>query len=241
MSQDVFRVNPALQREWQAAMGEMLSIAKASDPESVHKLITYSARRFVKNIAEVTPPGHQGVTGTAAKKAGQQTILGDLLKLAIPTTHTGSRRQAAEVLASAEKLMTAHAAAFVGGRKRGRSRAEKLFVSQATFNRVLAVLQARVGWLAAGMNAAAARLGIRLPGWIARHGAKYGSIEVHPNKYGLRVRIIQNVPFADDVQGYPRRWNAALNKEISALQNQVTAIWAKKTARAKARLKRSGR
>lgn len=236
MDQQGFKVNPELQRTWQAAMGEMLSIASPKDQEGVHRLITLSARRFTKNIVEITPPAHEGVSGTAAKQAGQEAILRDLLKIAIPTVHSGSRRQAREVLASAEELLAAHGAQRVGGTVDGRRSRDKLFTSWSEFNKVLRVLQSRVGWLAAAMNTAADRLGIALPAWIKRHGTKYGHIEVHPNKYGLRVRIIQNVPFADDVKGYPRRWNFALTKEISSLQNQVKAIWERKTARAKARL-----
>ena len=236
MDQQVFKVNPALQRDWQAAMAQLASIANKEDPQSVHRLITFSARRFVKNIVDITPPSHDSVTGTAAKKAGQEAILRDLLKVAIPTVHTGSRREAREILASAEELLAAHASRRVRGGIDARRRGEKIFLPWSEFNKALRVLQNRVGWLAAAMNTAADRLGITLPAWIKRHGTKYGHIEIHPNKYGLRVRIIQNVPFADDVQGYSRRWNSALNKEINALQNQVKAIWARKSARAKARL-----
>ena len=232
-----FRLNPALQAQWRAAIGELASIAKKDDPESIQKLVTLSARRFVRNVADITPPA-TGKADSIAKKRGEAAILRDLLKIAIPTTVAGPSHAAREVLASAEDLLTAHATALSAGTVDRRKVHDKLFVSPTTFNRVLALLQKRVGWLAAGLNAAAARLGASLPAWIKRHGNRFGRIEVHPSRHGLRIRIIQNVPFADDVKNYARHWNFALQKEIASLTRQARAIFERKAGRAKARLRR---
>lgn len=219
-------------------------MAKKEDPESIQKLVTLSARRFVKNVADVTPPAI-GKADSLAKKRGEAAVLRDLIKIALPVTVAGnaqSARAARETLATAEQIITAHAGARVGGagrvdrRQRQNRGREELLTSRAEFNRALKILQSRVGWLAAGLNAAAARLGAPLPAWIKRHGSKFGRIQIRASKFGLAVRIVQDVPFADDVQGYPRRWDFALQKEIKSLVNQAKAIFAKKAARAKARL-----
>jgi hypothetical protein len=233
-----FRLNPEFTKRWQAAIHELAAVAKKESPENIHKLVTLSARRFVKNVANITPPA-TGLADSSAKKRGEAAILVDLLKLAIPATVAGSARAAREALTTAEELMAAHERARRGaaGRVNPRNRKEKLFVSQSTFNRVLTALQARVGWLAAGLNAAAERLGFHLPAWIRRHGQRFGAIEVAATASSIRVRVVQNVPYADDVRGYARRWDFALLKEIHALEAQVKAIHQRATHRARGHLK----
>ena len=142
------------------------------------------------------------------------------------------------MLTSAEDLLGSHERARRGaaGRVNPRNRKEKLPVSNAVFNRVLSLLQKHVGWLAAGLNAAATKLGFSLPAWIKRHGNKFGSISVKASANGIRIRIIQNVPYADDVKGYTRRWNFALEKEYKAIYAQAKIIWDKQEAKIRAKL-----
>ncbi len=232
-----FKLNPRFQQQWREAISELAAIGKKSDPESVQKLVTLSARRFVKNVADITPPA-RGTADSSAKRAGENAIVSDLLKIALPVGGV-SRSAARDTLASAEELLAAHARAIgkADGRVNPRSRKEKLLVLQSDFRRVLTDLQKRVGWLAAGLNAAATRLGASLPAWIKRHGAKYGVIEVQESAHGIRIRIGQNVPYADNARGYARQWNFALQKEITALLNQVKAIHASNGKRARAKLK----
>jgi len=237
MSTRVFKLNPNVRAQWRAAMDELRAITKKDDPESVHKLVTDSAKRFVKNVAAVTPPA-SGALNSQAKAAGEQAILTDLLKLAVPVTITGSRKAASEVLAGAQDLLALHERARSGaqGRVNPRNRREKLFMENGTFNRVVAQLQKKVGWLAAGLNAAATKLGFSLPAWIKRHGAAFGSIEVQASDHGIRIRIIQNVPYADHVHDYERHWDFALLKEVTSLRGMVKAIYERKHAKARKHL-----
>jgi hypothetical protein len=238
MPTNAFKLNPALQEQWKSALSELASIRKASSPESVQNLVLQSARRFVKNVADITPPA-SGKADGAAKKAGENAIISDLLKLALPTQAPEvSRAQAREIFTSATEFVEVHARAFTKGDVNPRNRREKLLVERRDFDRIARQLMSRVGWLAAGLNAAAARLGFSLPAWIKRHGAKYGKIEVLATSAGLRVRILQDVPFVDGVRGYARKWNFALNKEITSIRKQTQAIFARKAARARARLAR---
>src|SRR5436190_16007088 len=146
-----FRLNPEFTKRWQAAIHELAAVAKKESPENIHKLVTLSARRFVKNVANITPPA-TGLADSSAKKRGEAAILGDLLKIALPVTVAGSAgelRSAREILSNAEELLAAHDhAARQAGRIDRRNGREKLLVSQTVFNRVLAMIQRRVGWLA---------------------------------------------------------------------------------------------
>lgn len=233
-----FKLDPNALAKWRVALADLAALTKKNNPEGIQNLAMLSGRRFVKNVASVTPPASGSLAGTAKKK-GEDAILGDLLKIALPAQAIGSRRGAREVLASATELLEAHARARIrsSGRVNPRNRKEKLLVALADFNRVLKQLQGLVGWLAAGLNAAASKLGTSLPAWIKRHGNRFGRIAIKLSKAGIRIRIVQNVPFADHVKGYERHWNFALNKEITTLQNQVKAIHARNAARAAARLR----
>jgi len=236
-----FRLNPQFTKKWEAAIHELARVANKTSPENVHKLVTLSAWRFVKNVANITPPA-TGVADSTAKKRGEQAILTDLLKIALPVTIAGSAaegRLARDVLSNAEELLAVHERARRGaeGRVNPRNRKEKLLVSQTVFNRTLGLLQKRVGWLAAGLNAAADRLGFHLPAWIRRHGQRFGAIEVIATAHSIRIKIVQNVPYADNVRGYARRWDFALLKEIHALESQAKAIHEKATHRARSHLR----
>lgn len=238
MAKSGFRLNPELQKKWAAAMNDLRSISKKDDPASIQKLALQSGKRFIKNVASVTPPA-TGELSADAKKRGEEAILADLLKIALPVTAVGTSKAVKAALATADDLAAAHdrARANAAGRVNPRGRKEKIVVSMTTFNQVLRTLQSRVGWLAAGLNAAAERLGFSLPAWIKRHGQKFGRIMVRITNVGIFIRVTQNVPFADDVAGYPRRWNFALEKEITALQKQVKVIFDKKAAKAKEKLR----
>lgn len=232
-----FKLDRFSQNQWRLAIQELSVVMKKNNPEGVQNLVKLSARRFVKRIADLTPPA-QGKADSSAKKRGESAILADLLKIAIPTVAVGPSRAAKETLANATSLLAAHARARKAsrGRVNPRNRKEHLFVSQTIFNQTLRLLQHRVGWLAAGLNAAAEKLGARLPAWIKRHGQKYGAISVSTSKHGIRIRIVQNVPFADDVKLYPARWNDALYTEYRSIEIQAKIILEKAFYRAKARL-----
>lgn len=226
-----FKLNDKTMGEFRAAFRNLAAVTGKTDPDSLQKLALLSARRFVKNVASVTPPA-SGSLDSTAKKQGEETILSDLFRIALPVQAVGSTRAAKEVLTSAAELLAAHQRAKDGntGRVNPRNRKEKLLVAQTDFNRVVKELQGRVGWLAAGLNAAAAKLGFSLPAWIKRHGEKFGKIEIHQSVDAIKIRITQNVPYEDKVKNSRRHWDFALTKEVNALVNQAKAI-VKKRAR----------
>ncbi len=235
-----FRSDPAARSSLRHALNELAKLTDKDDSEGMQQLVRQSARRFVKNVAAITPPA-TGTLDHAAKRRGEAAILGDLLKLAIPVSgELVSRRGARAILASAEQLLAANIASrrgTPGGRVNPRNR-RKLLISQRDFTRVAKRLQGNVGMLAAGLNAAAEALGFRLPAWIARHGARYGSISVTASEASIRIRIVQAVPFADDVAGYRARWEAAYARELRTVQQMMEVLWGKAFQRSRKHLRR---
>lgn len=140
-------------------------------------------------------------------------------------------------------------AAFHGSRRRGDGRVMHLnreattglrrrdlrgldvgIVTKADYNRFKRFMKTYVGFLAAGLNVAAAKLGSSLPQWIKRHGTPFGSISIKATVSGITIRILQNVPFVDAVRGDAAKWNWALAKEAKGLVSQASVI-AKRGAR----------
>lgn len=119
-----------------------------------------------------------------------------------------------------------------GLRKRDLKGLDTGLVTRADFLWFLKLLQSQVGFLAAGLNAAAAKLGASMPAWIKRHGNRFGSVSVEVGVARIRIRVVQDVPFVDNVRGYARRWNWALNKEVKTLVAQARVIVRKRAAKA---------
>lgn len=232
-----WKPNAAALPAFSAALGEYAALTKKDNPEGIAVLMRQSAARVVKNIVDITPPA-SSKADASAKKRGESAIVADLLKLAQPVQATGiTRAQKRELFISADALLQKHqTAAKQLGRvsRRGGRRAE---VDAADFARVAAILGKRVGWLAAGLNAAAAQLGVKLPAWITRHGTKYGIIKIEFSSSRFTIRIGQNVPYANEAKGYGRKFDFAFQREVSTLKKMVGAMRDKAGNRARQKFK----
>jgi hypothetical protein len=78
-----------------------------------------------------------------------------------------------------------------------------------------------VGWLAAGWNEAAKKLGVRLPAWVARHGSGRGSIGITSSGSRFRITISNEVGFVGNVKGFSRRIQSAINLQANAMKRQA--------------------
>jgi hypothetical protein len=90
----------------------------------------------------------------------------------------------------------------------------------------------RVGYLAAGWNASASKLGAKLPAWITRQGHGNGQCLVEQTGTGIRIRMENMVGFATKVRGLPRRIQWALDTQANAMERAVTNIIRKNARRA---------
>ncbi len=245
-----WKPNPQALKNFHAAFGEYARAMKKDNPDGIPKLMQKAARVFVREMADVTPPAQiraknpdikddKGLTGadSTAKKRGENAIVSDLLKLAQPVDGI-TRSQARGVLSEAQDLLDAHARAVNGvGRVNPRNRKQKLQVLSADFTRISAMLGKRVGFLAAGLNAAASKLGFSLPAWISRHGTKFGIIQIEFTASRFFIRIGQNVPYASNVKGYGRAFNYAFAAIAKSLQREIHGRAGRLAEKAKAHIK----
>ena len=72
-------------------------------------------------------------------------------------------------------------------------------------------LLARVGELAAGWNAGAEKLGVKLPAWVARHGSKRSSAAVINTFTRFRIILTNAVKYVTNVESYDRRIQSAIH------------------------------
>lgn len=104
---------------------------------------------------------------------------------------------------------------FRGGRgKVNRNRVTLIVTNARELQSYVKKMQGRVGLLASGWVTAAARLGVRLPNWISRHGAGSGAIGVEFGPDRLLLVISNKVKYgamndlqrrADYIASYRRR------------------------------------
>jgi hypothetical protein len=163
-----------------------------------------AAGQVVKRVVSVTPPA-KGKADIAAKKAGELTIDNDIAKLMV-----GAAKRVKRELQNPASLHT-KARDSRTGRVNPRSRKVKAAVEKAALNELRRKLKLAVGTLAAGWNAAAQELGVKLPAWIARHGTKHGIIKVQVSKTGIRIYLANTVGFVDNIPDLERRLQWAVN------------------------------
>jgi hypothetical protein len=67
-----------------------------------------------------------------------------------------------------------------------------VITSDSELKKYIKINQARVGLLASGFNAAARRLGVKLPAWITRHGTAAGAVSVSSKFLSHSITIANN-------------------------------------------------
>jgi len=188
-----------------------------------------AARGVVKRVVAITPPAQGRVAGTkkdpdsAAIRVGEKAVRSDLKKLFIPILLKGKRPDQWPDLAALHDANRNH-------QGRVRDNCQRYHVDQAKLAALIKVLTARVGFLAAGWNASAQKLGVNLPAWIRRHGTGSGSAEIVISNRGISITLRNKVKYADNVDGYNRHVQAAVNYQTAATERRVKFM-AEKAAR----------
>jgi hypothetical protein len=188
----------------------------AHSRKSSKQVLRGQAKLFVRDIMKVTPPNKDW---SWRPKVGAAMVKDDMRRA---------------VIASRSKKQTYPAAATIHKRMRNRKgrvpksmRPERATGVGAHLKRMLA----RVGLLASGWNAAAAKYGFKPPQWIARHGSRRGNAVEIDRKLGLRIRIENAVRFASEVTGMQRRTQWALNNRARQMEKQLEDRAIKQAAR----------
>lgn len=181
-----------------------------------------AAKGFVKDIVGITPPASKGVAGIAAKRAGEAAVERDIASIAIPVD--GVPR------AGKGDIFAWHKSKWQNGRIR--SNGEQLAVNRADYNAMVRTLKALVGFLAAGWNAAADKLGVKLPAWVKRHGSKFGEHRITETPTKVSIELSNVVGFVGDVKAYDRRVQMAVNYQAKKMQRQCDALLKKRLRKA---------
>ena len=197
------------------------------------QMVREAAKSFVVTMLEITPPASKGKTGSKAKAQGQQTIVSDLAKIMV-AVRKKSEMDTRATTASPEELHRRFRDARTG-RVNRRALAHPYKVKSTELNALKAKLWARVGWLAAGWNKAAGKLGLsgrQWPSWIARHGSGKGFCNITQSSGRFRIEVANTVPYAVNVKDLDRRIEAAIKYTEFALLRQVEPMLKKALAKA---------
>lgn len=90
----------------------------------------------------------------------------------------------------------------------------------------------RVGELAAGWNAGAQKLGVKLPAWVARHGSKRSSAAVLNTFRVFRIILTNAVKYVTSVDAYDRRIQSAINIQGKKMQRRAEFLLSRALNRA---------
>jgi hypothetical protein len=173
--------------------------------KSRRELAEEAARGFVKEVVAITPPASKGKRGNAAKKAGEGAIIADLARVMVAAT----RRKGVTLGDPAEihkRLRDPHT-----GRINPRNLKQPYPVDATALRAFKRELLKRVGELAAGWNAGAQKLGVKLPAWVARHGSRRSSAAVLNTFRVFRIILTNAVKYVTNVESYDRRIQSAIH------------------------------
>jgi hypothetical protein len=98
---------------------------------------------------------------------------------------------------------------------------DKMVISAAAKAQLLKHLFAHVGILASGWNAAAEKLGVKLPAWVRRHGTRFGSAELEVTATRFRAVLSNEAEFIGNVRGYEERIARAFNYQAAKMDRQA--------------------
>ena len=194
--------------------------------KSRKELVEQAAKGFVKTVTTVTPPASKDATGSTAKKQGEAAITNDLAKVmkAVRAKRNVQLQSAQDIYKRFRDTRT--------GRINPRNLQKPYPVSSTGYNALRKTLLARVGWLASGWNAAAQKLGVRLPAWIARHGTGAGIILVTSDGRRFRIEISNAVKFVGNVKDLDRRIQKSVDYQANAMQRQADFLMRKAVKKA---------
>ena len=170
------------------------------------EVLKEQARLFVKDVILVTPPNKNFKEN---RRGGETAIRNDIKK----------------ILKQAKKGDSDAASIHAKFRDRTTGRVNKRNLKNkyraANLAAYIKKELEKVGILASGWNAAAAKLGAKIPDWISRHGSGRGGIKFTFSFSECRITITNAVKFASGVKDLTRRVQRTLDKRAGAMNRQV--------------------
>lgn len=213
--------------KFKEAFAKFQSTSKRTIAQNLQK----QAGLFVQELAILTPPGDYK-SKSWRKKAGEQAVKSDILKVIKPAKRISKKLQSQSDLASALLDATGFAnPALVHKqyrRKRGRvqtrlkkgGRDERFKVQPEILKAYILSVQQRVGYMAAGWLKAAQFLGKSLPSWITRHSAP-GNGTVNIGDEDVEVVLTNAAVYPESRGLMDRRIETALKRRYWAMVKQA--------------------
>jgi hypothetical protein len=183
--------------------------------KSRRELTEQAARGFVKEVVTFSPPGGGGRKGTAAKKAGELAITNDLARVMI------AARAAKNVILQDPRAIHDRLRDLRTGRINPRNLKKPYPVDAGALRSLRNELLTRVGKLAAGWNAGAEKLGVKLPAWVTRHGPRRGTVGITASFRLFRITVTNAVKYVVNVADYDRRIQSAVTIQASKMRRQA--------------------
>ncbi len=204
----------------------VLALAQTTERET-GVVLKEAAKGFVKLVQGWTPPGSPKNQGPSARKLGEAAIQADLARVFLPL---------AKGKPEPVNLASVHKAARSPqtGRVRKVKAGKRTLVRASELKAYTREVIKRVGWLAAGWNAAATKLGVRVPAWISRHGTSGGQIQLKLNGWNQSITITNGVDYAGSVKGLAYNVGRALDRQRDLMRRK--AEWLVGRAKQKARM-----
>ena len=194
--------------------------------QSRRELVEQAARGFVKEVVEITPPGGSGRRGNAAKKVGEAAIKYDLSRV------MAAARARLNVILQDPREIHQRFRDLRTGRINPRNLKHPYPVDAAALRSLQRDLLARVGKLAGGWNAGAAKLGAKVPSWIARQGAGRGAMSVVNSIRQFRITLTNAVKYVHNVADYTRRVQSAINIQAAKMERKAEFLLTRALKRA---------
>lgn len=198
-----------------AALLEMLSQTRRSSKE----VIAEQAKGVIRNVIRVTPPGRSsGASLGAARKSGRTKVAADIHKVLL-----GVPLKQAEAI-DIGSIKAAHKKARKNGQV-GES-GNRLRVPKTMLNEYIRRQQTKVGRLAAGWRAAAAKFGVPLPPWIASHSTP-SLVKVTATSTSFGMKATNRSPYAQSVRTLERQVRHAVHAQGGAMRKRIASYVAK--------------
>lgn len=197
------------------------------EPEAVAR---EAFRGVVRRLIEVTPPGSPkaGLKGAKAAANARAKVKGDILRLMQGVRENQAQRTDIEAI---------HQAARVNGVvpksttvNNYPAQFDRIPVPGRSLTAYIKKVQMKVGTLASGWRAAAAKFNVTLPKWIDRNKAG-SAIDITTNEKGFRIVASNKAEFASDVRIMGNRIQLALNIQGKRMKRRLADYVKAQTAK----------
>jgi hypothetical protein len=199
---------------------------------------------MVRRAAAITPPASRSSSAANAadssarptltkqdQERGVTALQRDLLAIFTGIGTSGSRRIRSTSLVQATSIHRRLFAQKIPGRKLRSDRpgGDRYVVPEDVLTALRRTLEKRVGFVAAGWKAGAAKTAVRLPAWVNNKPGR-GSASVSTTGWHLSATITNDATTPKLERELTRRLNSAVRLQVAAMEREITA-YAAKTAR----------